>query len=51
MAGEIGCIAPGACADLILVDGDPLHDIGLLAASGERLSLIVRGGKIVKQLP
>ena len=49
MAGEIGCIAPGACADLILVDGDPLHDIGLLAASGERLSLIVRGGKIVKQ--
>ena len=31
MAGEIGCVAPGACADLLVVDGDPLADIGLLA--------------------
>jgi imidazolonepropionase-like amidohydrolase len=51
LAGEIGCIAPGACADLILVDGDPLQDIGLLAAGGERLRLIVRGGEIVKRVP
>ena len=48
MAGEIGCVAPGACADLILVDGDPLADIGLLAQDGARLSLIVRGGAVVK---
>ena len=48
MASEIGCVAPGACADLILVDGDPLADIGLLAQDGARLSLIVRGGAVVK---
>src|SRR5213078_4217818 len=34
MKGEIGCVAPGARADLLLVDGDPLKDIGLLAADG-----------------
>jgi imidazolonepropionase-like amidohydrolase len=37
-----------AHADLIVVDGDPLTDIGLLAASGRKLDLIMRGGEIVK---
>jgi imidazolonepropionase-like amidohydrolase len=46
--GKLGCVRPGAHADLIVVDGDPLSDIGLLAASGERLGLIMRGGEIVK---
>jgi imidazolonepropionase-like amidohydrolase len=46
--GKLGCIAPGACADLLLVDGDPLQDISLLAADGKNLRLIVRGGEIVK---
>jgi imidazolonepropionase-like amidohydrolase len=50
-AGELGCVAPGALADLILVDGDPLSDIGLLEARGEHLALIVRGGEVVKQRP
>jgi hypothetical protein len=49
--GELGCVAPGALADLILVDGDPLSDIGLLEARGEHLALIVRGGEVVKQRP
>jgi imidazolonepropionase-like amidohydrolase len=31
MAGEIGTLAPGAHADLLVLDGDPLEDIGLLA--------------------
>ena len=48
MAGEIGCVAPGACADMIVVDGDPLKDIGLLAQDGQQLSLLVRGGAIVR---
>lgn len=34
MEGQIGCIAPGAHADLLVVDGDPLRDISLLAADG-----------------
>ncbi len=46
--GQIGCIAPGAQADLLVVDGDPLADIGLLAADGQRLAVIVRGGEVVK---
>lgn len=48
MDGQIGCIAPGAQADLLLVDGDPLADIGLLAANGQHLRSIVRGGELVK---
>jgi imidazolonepropionase-like amidohydrolase len=46
--GKLGCVAADAHADLIVVDGDPLQDIGLLAASGRRLDLIMRAGKIVK---
>jgi len=49
MQGEIGCIAPGANADLLLVDGDPTRDISLLAAEdGRHLRTIVRGGELVK---
>lgn len=46
--GKLGCVAAGAFADLILVDGDPLEDIDLLAQEGRALSLIMRGGEIVK---
>ncbi len=46
--GKLGCIAPGAHADLLVVDGDPLQDISLLAADGKNLRMIVRGGEIVK---
>ena len=46
--GKLGCIAPGAHADLLLVDGDPLQDISLLAADGKNLRAIVRGGELVK---
>jgi imidazolonepropionase-like amidohydrolase len=44
---EIGVVAPGAYADFLLVDGDPLADIGVLAGQGEHLDLVVRGGEIV----
>ena len=48
MAGQIGCVAPGAHADLLVVDGDPLADIGVLAADGRNLRAIVRAGEVVK---
>jgi imidazolonepropionase-like amidohydrolase len=48
MQGRIGCIAPDAYADLLVVDGDPLEDISLLAADGAKLRLIMRGGELVK---
>jgi imidazolonepropionase-like amidohydrolase len=46
--GRLGCIAPGARADLIVVDGDPLADIGLLASDGRNLDLIMRAGALVR---
>ncbi|WP_110597586.1 MULTISPECIES: metal-dependent hydrolase family protein [Salinicola] len=48
MEGEIGCVAPGAWADLIVVDGNPLEDMSLLAGQGKHLSLIMQGGRAVK---
>ena len=48
LEGKLGCIKPGAHADLLVVDGDPLKDIGLLAESGKHLKVIVRGGELVK---
>jgi imidazolonepropionase-like amidohydrolase len=43
--GELGVIAPGALADLILVDGDPLKDIGVLTGQGERIPFVMKGGE------
>ena len=48
MEGKLGCVAPGAYADLLVVDGDPLKDIGLVAADGKKLTTIVRAGEVVK---
>jgi len=48
MQGKLGCIAPDAFADLLVVDGDPTRDISLLAADGRNLRVIVRAGEIVK---
>ena len=46
-SGELGVLAPGAFADLLLVDGDPLRDLSLLTGQGRHLALIARGGELV----
>jgi imidazolonepropionase-like amidohydrolase len=46
--GMLGCVKPDAHADLLVVDGDPLKHIDLLAASGRHLRLIMRAGELVK---
>ena len=46
---ELGRVAPGALADLIVVDGDPLADISLLGDDGERVLLVMKGGTVFKQ--
>jgi len=48
-AGELGVVAPGARADLIAVDGDPLADISLLDGQGEHLSHIMKDGVFYKR--
>jgi len=48
MSGRLGCIAPGAQADLLVVEGDPLADIGLVAGDGRHLALVCRGGEVVR---
>jgi len=45
---ELGCISPGAKADLILVNGDPLHDITLFDANGSNVPLVMINGEIRK---
>ena len=40
--------APGAYADLLLVDGNPLEDIALLEAPEENLAVIMKDGVIYK---
>ncbi|WP_428539711.1 amidohydrolase family protein [Rhodopila sp.] len=51
MEQAIGTVAPGAFADLIVVDGDPLRDLSLLTRQGAHMPLIVKGGDIVKHAP
>ncbi len=46
--GKLGVIAPGAFADLLLIDGNPLDDITLTGGQGDHLDLIVRSGEIIE---
>jgi imidazolonepropionase-like amidohydrolase len=48
VTGRIGTIAPDACADLIVVDGDPLADLSLLTRQGRHMPLIMKNGSFVK---
>jgi imidazolonepropionase-like amidohydrolase len=49
LEGKIGTIAPGAYADLVVVDGDPLKDLSLLTRQGRHMPLIMKGGEFVKR--
>ena len=46
--GKLGVIAPGAFADLLLVDGDPLRDLKLFQDQGAHLSAIMKAGQFYK---
>ena len=47
MAADIGTVEGGKLADLIVVDGDPLGDIGVLQ-DADRVVVVMRGGEVVK---
>jgi imidazolonepropionase-like amidohydrolase len=46
--GKLGVIAPGAFADLLVIDGDPLQDLGLFQDGGPHLAAILKAGKFHK---
>jgi imidazolonepropionase-like amidohydrolase len=48
MADRIGTLEPGKSADLIAVDGNPLKDLTLFEHGLERVVLVMKDGRIVK---
>lgn len=46
--GNFGEIREGWVADILLINGEPLHDISVLRDPENNLALIMKGGKIVK---
>lgn len=46
--GKLGVVEEGALADLLLVNGDPIADIKLLAEPRDNLLVIMKDGKIYK---
>ena len=47
---DLGTIEAGKLADLILVHGDPLKDMSLFQQYQEKITLILQGGKIYKNI-
>ena len=43
--GELGVVAPGARADLLVVDGNPLENLSLLEEQGKHLTAVMKGGR------
>lgn len=48
--GRLGVIAPGAAADLLVLDANPLTDIGVLLGQGEHMLAIMKDGQFHKSL-
>jgi imidazolonepropionase-like amidohydrolase len=46
--GELGVVAPGALADLLVLDGNPLDDIRVLTTPDRTLKLIMKSGQVYK---
>jgi imidazolonepropionase-like amidohydrolase len=48
LSGQLGEISEGAYADIILIDGNPLKDIKIMAEYDKKFVLIIKDGKIYK---
>lgn len=46
--GKLGVVEAGALADLLLVDGDPIADINLIADPAKNFVVIIKDGRIYK---
>lgn len=45
-SGQLGEIVPGAHADVLIVDGNPLASLDCLLGQGERIPMVMKGGRI-----
>jgi imidazolonepropionase-like amidohydrolase len=48
LAGQVGVVAPGALADLLVIDGNPLDDIRVLTTPEATLKLVMKDGQVYK---
>jgi imidazolonepropionase-like amidohydrolase len=46
--GKLGTLKAGAYADLLLIDGNPLKNLGLFQEQGKHIAAIMKGGKFHK---
>jgi imidazolonepropionase-like amidohydrolase len=49
-SGKIGVIEEGAMADILLIDGNPLENIEILTNPEQNLLLIMKDGKVYKNI-
>lgn len=49
MTGQLGVVAEGAIADVLVLDANPLTDIGVLTGQGEQIAHAFQRGKLVAQ--
>ena len=47
-AGPIGAIEPGAYADLLIVNGNPLEEISILEDPEKNLNFTMKDGQVYK---
>jgi imidazolonepropionase-like amidohydrolase len=48
--GKLGVVEEGALADLLLVDGNPVENIALIADPARNFVVIMKDGKIHKNM-
>lgn len=47
-AGELGCIAPGATADILVLEGDPFKSPSLFREPLKNISVVMKGGEFIR---
>jgi imidazolonepropionase-like amidohydrolase len=47
-SGELGCIRPGALADVLVLRGNPFADLGLFEDAERNIPMIMKGGNVVR---
>jgi imidazolonepropionase-like amidohydrolase len=47
-SGELGCIRPGAFADILVLQGNPFSDLGLFEDAEANIPIVMKGGQIVR---